>query len=391
MIQTFNKTDNIETKETAPSDSDISLGIFSALAIVILFWAYCWLKNYSLLHPPQHINVVFKEIAGLNENAGVYVDGMRAGMVDKMEWQGQHHVLVGLRIHPNILRIPAGSKFEILTNGIVGAKYVQIDLPESKPGEAPPAPLADGAVVQGEDPIRPELAVNKLAITLSEIDMRQVGRDFKADRQRLVRAADQLAILADKSMPLIDGAGPLENNLNGLTKDLRHTSKKISKMFDNPNFSSDLKETARQAKESAQSIKEAIHELNTTLTNEPLRQDILQSFQHLDQSTANIALSLDSLQQITADKSLRADLKQLLQETHSTLDTVNEIANKPMSSDLRNTLHKTNDAITHLDLAAQQMNQILMKRSPLIHLLFGRPGYIKVKKDDAQIKNDTIK
>jgi len=388
MVQILNNADTRETREIVPPPSDISLGIFTVVAMILLLWGFCWLKSYSSLRPPQRINVVFNEVAGLNDNAAVYVDGMRVGMVDKMQWQGEHRVLVCLRINTSILNIPTGSKFEILTNGIVGAKYVQVDLPKVEPGALPPPPLTDESVVKGEDPVRPELAVNKLAITLSDIDMKQVGRDFKADRLRLVRAADQLALLADKSMPVIDRALPLEGDLSGLTKDLRRTSKKMADMFDNPHFSSDLKETAHQAKETALSIQAAIHELNTTLGDKPLRQDLLQSFQQLNQSTANIAKSLDSLQQVTADKSLRSDLKQILQEAHSTLDTVNEITSKPMGPDVRSTVHKANDAITRLDLAAQQMNQILGKRAPFLHLMFGRPGYVKARNNDEKAAPD---
>jgi ABC-type transporter Mla subunit MlaD len=380
-VQIPNTGDNLQDREFG---SDISLGIFTVVAIVLLLWGFCWLRTYSSLLPPQRINVVFCEVAGLNENAAVYVDGMRVGLVDKMRWQSEHHVLVCLRINSLAFKIPRGSKFEILTNGIVGAKYVQVDMPEIKPGVAPPPPLTEQDAVQGEDPVRPELAVNKLAITLSEIDPKQVGQDFKADRKRLVRAADQLAILADKSMPVVDRALPLENDLSGLTKDLRRTSRKIANMFDDPHFSSDLKETARQAREAAQSIDDAIHELNATLADKPIRKDLLQSFHELNQSTAHISQSLESLQQVAADKSLRSDLKQILREAHSTLETVNEITSKPMGADLRSTLHETNDAITHLDLAARQMNQILAKRSPLLHLMFGRPGYIKVEKRDEK-------
>lgn len=357
------------------------MGIFTVVAMVLLLWGYCWLRSNFSLQPVQHINVIFKEIAGLNENAAVYVDGMRVGAVDSMRWQ--QHVFVCLRINSSIVEIPFGSKFEILTNGIVGAKYIQVSLPKPLPGKGLPEPLPDNAVVRGEDPIRPELAVNKLALTLSAIDMKQLGRDFKADRQRLLRAADQLAILADKSMPVIDRAGPLEDDLSGLTKDLRKASKRMAKMLDNSNFSSDLKEAAYQAKETAQNILEAMRELNSTLGDRPLREDLLQSFQQLNQSTANIAKSLESLQHVASDQSLRTDLKQIIQEAHSTLDTINEITDKPMSADVRSTLHKTNDAIIHLDLAAQQMNQILEKRSPLFHLMFGRPGHVKLPSKDS--------
>ena len=384
MVQSLNKVEGRETTESAPPAGDVSLGIFTVVSLILLLWGFCWLKSYSSLTPPQRINVIFKEIAGLNENAAVYVDGVRVGMVDKMQWQEEHRVLVRLRINHSTLKVPIGSKFEILTNGIVGAKYVQIDLPPKQPDQKSPPLLTDEAIVRGEDPIRPELAVNKLAITLSDIDMKQVGRDFKADRLRLVRAADQLAILADKTMPVIDKAGPLEDDLGGLTKDLRRTSRKMANMFDNPHFSADLKYTVQQAKEAALSVQATIHELNATLADKPIRQDLLQSFQQLNQSTANISKSLDSLQQVSADQGLRKDLKQILREAHSTLDTVNEITSKPVGADVANTLHKTSDAITHLDMAARQMNQILGKRSPLIHLMFGRPGRIKVESTETK-------
>lgn len=375
----MNQNSPNEAEQSPSVGADVSLGIFTVVAIILLLWGYCWLKNYQSLRPPQRINVIFKEIAGLNENASVYVDGMRVGMVDRLEWQGEHKVLVRLRINSAILKIPFGSKFEILTNGIVGAKYVQIDLPQTEPGEAHPPILVDEAVVYGEDPVRPEIAVNKLALTLSNIDMKQVGEDFKQDRRRLVRAADQLALLADKSMPVIDRALPLENELTGLTKDLRKTTKRMAKLFDDPAFSADWKEAIVQARGATENILTAIRELNTTLGDGPFRQDLLQSLQQLNQSTANIAQSLDSLQQVTSDKDFRQDLKQILQQTRDALNTVNEITDKPMSADVRSTLRKTNDAIIHLDLAAQQMNQILDKRSPLLHLMIGRPGRIKVK------------
>src|SRR5271154_4067032 len=328
MAQYPNKSDIYQDKGTKLLSSDSSLGMFTVVAMILLFWGYCWLKSYSPLFPPQRINVIFKEVAGLSENANVFVDGVHVGAVDKMEWQKEHHVLVRLRIDTSILKVP------------VGAKYVQVDMPQVQPGEAPLPPLTDEVAVKGEDPIRPELAVNKLAITLSDIDMKQVGRDFKADRLRLLHASDQLAILADKSMPVIDRAAPLEDDVKGMTKDLRRVSRKLADMFDDPHFASDLQETAREAKETAQTIKAAIHELNVTLGDKPLRHDLLQSLQQLNQSTANVAKSLDSLQQVTADKSLRSDLKQILQEAHSTLSMVNEIASKPMGSNLRGVLQK---------------------------------------------------
>ena len=152
IVQSLNKVEGRETTESAPPAGDVSLGIFTVVSLILLLWGFCWLKSYSSLTPPQRINVIFQEIAGLNENAAVYVDGVRVGMVDKMQWQEQHRVLVRLRINHSTLKVPIGSKFEILTNGIVGAKYVQIDLPPKQPDQKSPPLLTDEAIVRGEDP-----------------------------------------------------------------------------------------------------------------------------------------------------------------------------------------------------------------------------------------------
>lgn len=378
MIQNLDKRERVEAKGVTPEPVDTSLGIFSVVALIFLLWGFCWLKEYSPWRSPQHINVIFSEVAGLNYNAAIYVNGVRIGTVDKLEWKSDQHVLVRLRINSTKVVVPQGSRYEILSDGIIGAKYVQIDLPRVQAGERPLPPVNEKTEVRGETPVRPELAVNKLAITLSNIDIDQVGRNFNADRKRLDRAADQMSILAEKTIPLVDRSLPLENDLSALTKDLRRTSKKIGDIVDNPNFSSDLKSTVQNAKETAESLKETIHELNTTLSDKPLRQDLLQALDQLHKSTMNIEKSMESLKEITDDKTLRTDLKQMLGELHSTVDKADDIVRKPIGSDARSTLQKARDVINHLDLVTQQMNQILNKRSPIMHLLLGRPGKLKI-------------
>jgi ABC-type transporter Mla subunit MlaD len=376
MVQSPVRTNSPETVDTAPR-SDGSLGIFTVVSIILLLWGFCWLKNYSVWRRPQMITVAFSDVAGLNNNADVCLDGIRLGAVDQMQWQGTHRVLVKLRVNDAHIVVPTGARFEILPNGIVGAKYVQISMPLLQPGSLAPPPLNENIVVQGEDPVRIEVAMNKVAAALEKIDMDKVGRNYTADRNRLMHVVDRLAILADKSIPLVDRALPLETDLDGLTKDMSRTSRKISKLVDNPHISSNVKEIAAQAHETVQLLKETMHELNQTLGDKPLRKDILQSFQQLNQSTANISRSLESLQNVVSDTQLRGDLLKILHQTHSILDQVDQITSKPMSGDVKGTIHETHEAASHLNLAAEQINQILSKRHPLFHLMFGRPGYIK--------------
>ncbi|MDQ5968095.1 MAG: hypothetical protein QG625_4252 [Cyanobacteriota bacterium erpe_2018_sw_39hr_WHONDRS-SW48-000098_B_bin.30] len=390
--------DTIPSNEQKPLDTSVrlltdgSIGVFTTVAIILLLWGLCWLKSYSSLRPPQHIKLIFHEIAGLNDNAAVYVDGVRVGMVEQIEWLMDRRVLVKLRIHSPNVRVPQGAVFSILTNGVVGAKYIEIKMPAQIAG-AYPLPLLDERVeVMGEDPVRPELALNNLAIGLAKVDMEKFQRNFEADRNRLARAADQLSILATKTIPLVDRALPMEEDIKALTSDVRKITHKIAKFLDNPATSGDLRESAQSARAAMADLKDTMHDLSDTLKDKSLRQDLVTSMNRLTEASKNIEQTAKSFHDIALDKDLRADVKQILSQTRATLTKVDETLSKPANKNgsLRDTLSKTHDAIDHLDLAARQLNQILSKRSPLLQMIVGRPGYIKPDKVKKQKSKKTV-
>lgn len=375
--------DNADEANTVRLLTDGSIGVFTVVSLILLLWGLCWLKSYSSFKEPQHIKLIFHEIAGINENAAVYVDGVRIGMVEKIEWQQERRVMVKLRIHSPQVRIPQGSTFQILTNGVVGAKYIDVKMPDMVEGQPPLPLLNDNIEVMGEDPVRPELALNNLAVGLAKIDMEKFERNFDADRNRLARAADQLSVLATKTIPLVDRALPMEEDLKALTKDVRRITHKMAGFLDNPRFSGDLKETALHTREAVSSLKDTMHELNLTLTDKPLRADLIDAMRRLSEASKNIEVTARAFHDVALDKSLRDDVKEILTQARATLHKVDDTLSKPGSATggtLRDTITKTHDAIDHLDLAARQLNQILGKRAPLMHLMFGKPGYISPEK-----------
>jgi len=376
----MDEKENAQTnaQDNAPMISDGSLGIFTVVALVLLLWGYLWFKGTGALVHAQTINVIFHEVAQLNDNAAVYVDGIRVGMIDKMDWEDDHKVLVRVRITNKKVHVPQGAEFMILTNGIVGAKYIEIKIPRIPYRNAGLPDLPDNAVVRGEDPGRPELAINKLVIALSQIDPVLLVKHFNEDRKRLVRAADQLSILADKTYPVIDNALPLERDMTSIAHDLKTTTRKINKILDDPHFSNDLKETVTKLKETAETIKDTVRDINNTLTDKPLRRDLLSALDNLRLATENVQHSVASVEKMTGDQKLRDDIKDILAQARKTLDKVDSMFSKPgYGSDLKQTLSSTREAIGHLDMVSQQLNQILDKRAPLLHLMFGRPGQLK--------------
>ena len=308
------------------------------------------------------------------------VDGVRAGNVDKVTWIGTNQVLVRLQItHPHMI-IPLGSKFTILANALVGARYMDIALPNT--GEEDQKPIPESTIVTGGDTLRPEIILNKVGGDLDQIDMAAIKRNLSEDDKVLRKAASQFSILADKTMPVMEKALPLENNLMVVSNDLSITTKRLNKFIDNPKLSPELRETVRDAKETAQIAQKAIGDLNKTLTDKSLRQDLLDTMHQLNQSTCLLEQSMEKLQGITQDVHFREDMKEILLQARQALERLDKLLNDPNSgSDVRSTLKDTRTTLEDVDLAARQLQQILSKRQPLIHMFLGRPGYIK--KEDA--------
>lgn len=368
----------MDEKDNSRMISDGSLGIFTVLSIIFLLWGYLWFKGTGILGANQTINVLFHEVAQLNDNADVYLNGIRVGMVDQIVWLNERKVLVRVRITTKKIIIPQGSNFRILTNGIVGAKYIEIDIPHAPDIRAGLPPLEDNAEVLGIDPARPELAINKLVIALSNVDPQKLVKNYEEDRTRLVRAADQLSILAIKTMPVVDNALPLERDLTQIAHDLRRVSKKVAALLDNPQFTNDLKITTTKLKETADSVQITVRDINTTLKDKTLREDLLTALKNLNNATEHVQNSVTAVEKMSKDLKLRTDVKEMLVQARKTLDKVDSLLSRPgFGSDIKETLATTREAIGHLDTVARQLNQILDKRAPIMHLMFGRPGQLK--------------
>ncbi len=373
--------------------NDGALGIFTMVALILLTWGFCWMKSYSSFRIPQRINVVFTEVAGLSKFAGVYLDGVRVGVVDQLEWQGQQRVLVQLRINAPKVEIPVGSKFLILTNGIVGAKFVEIHMPTPKEGEQSPPPITDSAIVLGDDPVRPEIAINKVAIGLSDVDLGQLNKNLVEDQTRLMRTMDDLSVLSRKVGPVLDRALPLENEFIALSHDTRKVSARLNQFLRNPELPEDLRRTVEEAKETADAVEGAMHEMCLTLKDKEMRGDLLHSIDTLNKATSNIQNSVEVVQQLAGDQQLRSDVKQILGQTSDSLNKVEQVLNKPsFGSDIRATVRDTRDAINDVDVVARRLNSMLGKRFPLMRMMFGKPGQLdedgkkkrKDSKDDAK-------
>ena len=214
---------------------EIRVGLFFVIAMFMLTIGWSWLKGISIAHPPQRFSVVFSDIAGLNNNAPVNINGVRVGTVEKIELlqpdlagksppsdlpkddlsrqsattqeeNSRAMVNCQLKINTEAVTIPVGSTITIQTQGLVGAKYIEITLPEYIPGKEVRA-ISAGETVRGQDPIRTELVLNRIATKLNDIvtsvGSEEVGvslADALKHSGEAVSAFNQAAKKLDKNM-----------------------------------------------------------------------------------------------------------------------------------------------------------------------------------------------
>ncbi len=377
MTQKLSEERASEFETRVDTNSDGYAGVFVLVAIILLLCGWMWLKSYSLTHQPQRFSVLFHNVAGLLSNAAANVNGVRVGSVEKLTLQGKDKVLVDVKINGVNTLIPVGSRFDILSSGVVGAKYIEITLPEQSPDQKLPS-LDEKAIVVGNDPVRIEVVVNKIAKQFEDFDFKDAHSRLNQHMDTFARAANSVTVLTDRLSPAADHAAEVERKIGDLATEMRGTSKRLNKFLDNPALSSDLKETAQKAKETAESIGKTMHELNETLADKPLRADLLTAMDRLNQSTIHVQQSVESVQKISGDESLRADVKRIISSVNETMDKADHMLSKPgFGEDMKGALGDVRDTVKHLDLAARQMNQILDQKHPLVHLIFGRPGSIK--------------
>jgi len=403
---------------------EIRVGLFALFALILLVWGWSWLKSFSFFHLPQRFIVRFHDVAGLNNNATVNINGVRVGTVEKVELIGKGQVLVHVKITAENVVVTRGSTVTIQTLGLVGAKYVEITLPDVQAGAGAAAALQTDEEISGQDPVRVELIVNDIATRASKIfksvksekagtslaealehsgeavrNINEASAKLNKNMDKLAKAADSVTETSDKIGQVADRAKGVESSATGffnqgsetlegisdLAHDLQGTNKKIKQLFDNPALSKDLKETAQLAKQTAENVSKTIQELNQTLRDEPLRKDLVDMLTRLNQSTDNIYRSVQIINKVASDEGLRSDVKEVVANAKQAVAKADELIGQPdFKANIRQTISKVNTAAGHVDLAARQLNQVLDRRAPLFHLMFGRPGHIPPE----QAKND---
>jgi len=398
-----------------------NVGLFALIALILLLYGWGWLKSFSLFSQPQRFTAQFSDVAGLSKNATVNTQGVRVGTVEYMEFvndpQHPEHnakINVHIKITDSTIQVPEGSHISIQTLGLVGAKYIEIVLPRDAAGNVIKGrPLGPNDVLVPpavEEPVRVELVINRVATRIddivSSIDTQQASKalnnlsqataklnknmdklkdaaesvqtasdDIATTATKFGKTADNASIATERASTFFKTGDETLHNISDLTQDFRGTTRRVNKLLDNPALSSDLKEAIAEARQTAETIRGAMGDLETTLKDKDLRAQVLDLLTHLEKSTENVKSSLETVSKLSGDQGLRSDIKDTVHEAKQAIEQAGAILNQPdFKANICATLNKVRTAADNIDVAARQVQEILDKRAPLLKMMFGRPG-----------------
>ena len=368
------------TTDSNSAIRDGRLGVFVLVAIIFLMGSYLWFKAINPWNPQQRFEVHFQEVAALNDNAPVLVNGVRVGSVESIHLQGKDAVHVKLQINRSKIVIPEGSTFKILSNNVVGVKYIDIDLPKLDPSKPPPKPLDETMEIKGQDPGRPEVLIDSLTASLEKVNFEKLEKKVSKNLDDLSNATQNISKASEKFGPVADKTISMEGKVSGLADEFRITSKRINKIIDNPQFVADLKETTKRAKDVAVSIQRTMDQVDDLLKDKELRVEVKDTLARLNEVTLHVQHGMESFEKLAQDKEVRGDMKAIMVDARNALDKVDKLVSTPsFGADVRDTLKEAKEALENVNTVSLQVNQMLSKKHPLLHMIFGAPGKLKVQ------------
>lgn len=111
-------------------NSELSVGLFILIAFFALLFVTIQTTslNFKGHNNSYKLNASFSDINGLRTKAPVRIAGVKIGEVSQIKLNAQYYQAdVTLVLYDEAVKIPKDSTIAILTEGVVGSKFLSID------------------------------------------------------------------------------------------------------------------------------------------------------------------------------------------------------------------------------------------------------------------------
>ena len=246
---------------------EIKVGIIMTIALAVFIWLFNYVKGLNILKPIHNYYVVYDNISGLQRSNAVFISGYKVGLVDDIRFisDTSGKLLVILSLEEKI-RIPEDSKAVLFSADIMGTKAIRIEEGRSrtflKYGDTIASAVETNMIDQLAEEIVPlKNKTEHLVVTLDSLTTAinsMLDDDFKKDfansiRDLRVTLAHFRRVSYSLDTLMTNKDGQVQMILTGVNNNL------VKLDYIMTNLAS-LSDSLSQAE-----VREAIHNLNTTL------------------------------------------------------------------------------------------------------------------------------
>lgn len=289
------------------------VGIITTAALVTIGTGLAWLTSFSFTKQGYDFTVTYSDVAGLMQGAPVMLMGVRVGEVEAVTPEDRL-VHVKVDIAKADTRILEGSRFMIMSQGLVGEKTLEIFPP------APTAVAADyleaGDRIRGDDPVRLEFVMEEVTTAFrafqTSVDPDKFQEIFNKTAENLLEVTETVKTLSrDGSVVLGDARGAIRNldsllrhsdrlvaatdpaDVAATVKDLRTLSSGLlttyNSYFGAPEASAANTQTIRSIGALAMQLEQLATTLNKTTSDPMIQKDLKETIRSLNQLAGNVA------------------------------------------------------------------------------------------------------
>lgn len=326
----------------------LKVGLTVVFALLIFALLIFMVSNYHVFQAGKTFFVTFNFANGLAAGAPVMVNGLEVGNVEQLGFtEEEGNVKVRLTVWVNDdARVYANSKAYINTLGLMGEKYLEITS-----GEGMEQPIAEGAILDGSDPLRQD-------------EMLAIAGDLIREFQRSINAVNAIIAQEGTREDIRDSLHNLKNITTTLDRLLAQNQSNITTILTNFSESSvklnrSMDSLDRMVTSNEKTLTAAIE--NFSVASGDLRTAVNDNRQTFNQAMRDLqlfsgdlaALSRGNRDRVTATiANLEASsekLRQTLDKLNSSSGTLGILLNDPsIGTNLRTSSRDLKEAITYL-------------------------------------------
>ncbi|WP_346353601.1 MlaD family protein [Azotosporobacter soli] len=286
--------------------TEAKVGTVTLLGVVLLAYMIIHLGGFSWGEKGYPLQVRFTQVSGLKEGNAVRYAGVDVGLIKRVEVQADG-VMVTMGIQHGI-KIPAGAKFTIGADGLLGEKFINILPPPQVVGY-----LTPGSVVVGQD----HQGIEELVSSADKV---------LKDARELIRSLND--IVGDEAFK--QALKETAFNARDLTANLNAMSASLARMAQNNEGDVTLiVRNLRAMSEGLNSVAAKVDRMVSDVDNNgQTAKDLRETIHNLQRTSVRVEKMAESLEGIVTDPETAKNIKETLRNARQASEKANKLLTK---------------------------------------------------------------